>query len=141
MIVFCQKLDFFAKKGDGEVPADGIYDDWVLKIIPETPVAPGDGNDGNGEGDDNTGGNDNTEDDGNDNTGGNDGGEDNGDEDEYERFPTEGEIEVDIHQQEHKDWNEIKTSVHLRDTVNVRILIPIPSEFVAIPDDFDIRSG
>ena len=27
-------LDFSAKKGDGEVPADGIYDDWVVKIIP-----------------------------------------------------------------------------------------------------------
>lgn len=141
-------LDFYAKKGDGEVPADGVYDDWVVKIVPETPVVPDDGNNDNEEedGDDNTGDNGNTEDDGNDNTDDNEGGNDEGDngnddEEEYERFPTEGEIEVDIHQQEHKDWNEIKTSVHLRDTVNVRILIPIPSDYIAIPDDFDIRAG
>lgn len=25
-----------------------------------------------------------------------------------------GEVEFDIHQQEHKDWNEIKTSIHVR---------------------------
>lgn len=25
-----------------------------------------------------------------------------------------GEVEFGIHQQEHKDWNEIKTSIHVR---------------------------
>ena len=46
-------------------------------------------------------------------------------------------VEVDIHQQEHKDWNEIKTSIHLRDTVDVEVFIPI----IAESDDFDIRTG
>ena len=50
-------------------------------------------------------------------------------------------MEFDIHQQVHNDWNEIKTSIHLRDSVNVRVLIPIPVEYIAVPDDFDIRSG
>lgn len=50
-----------------------------------------------------------------------------------------GEVEVDIHQQEHKDWNEIKTSIHLRDTVGVNVFLPI--EYQAQADDFDIRYG
>lgn len=119
-------LDFSAIKGDGEVPADGIYDDWVVKIIPETVETPGVG-DGNEEDDDND---DNDE-------GGNDGKED----DTTTVVPGEGEVEFDIHQQEHKDWNEIKTSIHLRDSVCVRVLIPIQREFIAVPDDFDIRAG
>ena len=101
-------LDFSAVKNDGVVPADGIYDDWVLKIIPE------DGDNG-------------------------DNGGDNGD--DNSTVIGEGEVEFDIHQQEHKDWNEIKTTIHLRDSVNVRVLIPIPYEYIAIPDDFDIRAG
>lgn len=109
-------LDFSAKKDDGEVPGNGIYDDWVVKIIPENDVTPDDGGD-----------------DGND-----DGGDDN---DSTTVTPGKGEIEFDIHQQEHKDWNEIKTSIHLRDSVCVRVLIPIQREFIAVPDDFDIRAG
>lgn len=50
-----------------------------------------------------------------------------------------GSIEVDIHGQEHKDWNEIKTSLHLRDTVDVKIIIPIPYDYQAELDDFAIR--
>lgn len=52
-----------------------------------------------------------------------------------------GEVEFDVHQQVHSDWNEIKTSIHLRDTVDARILIPIPVEYQAETDDFAIRSG
>lgn len=48
-------------------------------------------------------------------------------------------IEVDVHQQEHKDWNEIKTSIHLRDTVDVEVFIPIQYQEQA--DDFNIRVG
>lgn len=55
--------------------------------------------------------------------------------------PLNGEVEFDIHQQEHQNWNEIKTTVHLRDTVNVRIFIPIDGEYIAVADDFDIRIG
>lgn len=50
-----------------------------------------------------------------------------------------GHVEFDIHQQEHKDWNEIKTSIHVRDTVNCRVFIPIPEQYQAEPDDFAIR--
>lgn len=119
-------LDFYAQKGDGEIPNDGIYDDWVVKIVPETPVTPEDkpGHD-EGNGDDNNKDDDNNE-------------EDN---DTIIVAFSEGEVEFDIHQQEHKDWNEIKTSIHLRDSINVRVVLPIPSEYIAVPDDFDIRSG
>lgn len=48
-------------------------------------------------------------------------------------------VEVDVHQQEHKDWNEIKTSIHMRDTTQVEVFLPIGYEELA--DDFDIRSG
>lgn len=52
-----------------------------------------------------------------------------------------GEVEVDIHQQEHKDWDEIKTSIHLRDTVDVEVFIPIEYDYQTVSDDFDIRIG
>lgn len=111
-------LDFSAVKQDGKVPADGIYDDWVLKIIPEG------GNDDNGDNGDN--------------------GEINSDTiivNGDSIVPGEGEVEFDIHQQEHNEWNEIKTTIHLKDSVNVRLLIPISCEYIAVPDDFDIRAG
>ncbi len=53
-----------------------------------------------------------------------------------------GNVEVDIHQQAHKDWSEIKTSIHVRDEVvkSVVIEIPIGKENVAEQDDFAIRT-
>ena len=49
-------------------------------------------------------------------------------------------VEVDIHQQEHQDWNEIKTSVHIRaDVESVTINLPIREENIVEQDDFDIR--
>lgn len=115
-------LDFYAKKGDGIVPNDNIYDDWVLKIIPE--------NNTNGTPDD---------DDDDDDDNGNSGTGDNNDDDSTTKG--NGEVEFDIHQQEHNEWNEIKTTIHLRDSVNVRVVIPVPCEYIAIPDDFNIRTG
>lgn len=50
-----------------------------------------------------------------------------------------GFVEFDIHQQEHKDWNEIKTSIHLHDTVTTEVFLPIGYQQLA--DDFDIRVG
>lgn len=50
-----------------------------------------------------------------------------------------GHVEVDVHQQQHTDWNEIKTSIHLRDTVTTEVFLPI--DYVALADDFDIRVG
>lgn len=127
-------FDFDSKKGDGEIPGDGIYDDWVVKIVPGAgEKTPDEGkDDGHGGGNlDNPGGD-------NGNTGDNPG-EDGGDVDDPEvPHPS---VEVDIHHQEHKDWNEIKTSIHLRDTVNVRVFIPVDKEYQAVPDDFDIRTG
>lgn len=93
-------MDFSAKKGDGEIPGDLIFDDWVVKLIPinYTPVDP-------------------------------------------EERDSAAHVEFDIHQQEHKDWREIKTSIHLRDTVDVHILLPIPDAYQAECDDFAIRAG
>lgn len=50
-----------------------------------------------------------------------------------------GEVEVDVHQQQHKDWNEIKTSIHLRDSVTTEVFIPL--DYALQADDFDIRVG
>lgn len=105
-------IDYMMVNGSGKIDANGIYDDWIMKIIPgkgETPVVPLTP--------------------------------------EPNPAPTpepvvrEGEVEFDIHQQEHKDWNEIKTSIHVRDTAAVRVFLPIPIESQAVSDDFDIRTG
>lgn len=115
-------IDYKMVKGDGKIDPDGIYDDWIVKIIPGrgvTPVVPSTP-------DPNPAPN-------------------------PEPTPTptpeptpvvrEGEVEFDIHQQEHKDWNEIKTSIHVRDTAAVHVFLPIPIESQAVSDDFDIRTG
>lgn len=52
----------------------------------------------------------------------------------------DGEVEVDIHHQEHQNWNEIKTSIHIRENANVRVTIPVGKEFVEEADDFAIRT-
>lgn len=105
-------IDYMMVNGSGKIDANGVYDDWIMKIIPgkgETPVVPSTP--------------------------------------EPNPTPTpepvarEGEVEFDIHQQEHKDWNEIKTSIHVRDTAAVHVFLPIPIESQAVSDDFDIRTG
>ena len=113
-------IDYMMVNGSGRIDADDVYDDWIMKIIPgkgETPVVPSTP-------DPNPAPN-------------------------PEPNPTpnpeptvrEGEVEFDIHQQEHKDWNEIKTSIHVRDTAAVHVFLPIPMESQAVADDFDIRTG
>ena len=115
-------IDYKMVKGDGKIDPDGIYDDWIVKIIPgkgETSVVPST--------------------------------PDPNPAPKPEPTPTptpeptpvvrEGEVEFDIHQQEHKDWNEIKTSIHVRDTAAVHVFLPIPMESQAVADDFDIRTG
>ena len=115
-------IDYMMVKDEGKIEPDGIYDDWIVKIIPgkgEPPVVPSTP-------DPNPAPN-------------------------PEPTPTptpeptpvvrEGEVEFDIHQQEHKDWNEIKTSIHVRDTAAVHVFLPIPMESQAVADDFDIRTG
>lgn len=50
------------------------------------------------------------------------------------------DLEIDIHQQIHQDWNEIKTSVHIRtDCESVKINIPLSYEDIIEQDDFAIR--
>ena len=115
-------IDYKMVKDDGKIEPDGTYDDWIVKIIPgkgETPVVPST--------------------------------PDPNPAPKPEPTPTptpeptpvvrEGEVEFDIHQQEHKDWNEIKTSIHVRDTAAVHVFLPIPMESQAVADDFDIRTG
>lgn len=115
-------IDYMMVNGSGKIDANGIYDDWIMKIIPgkgETPVVPST--------------------------------PDPNPAPKPEPTPTptpeptpvvrEGEVEFDIHQQEHKDWNEIKTSIHVRDTAAVHVFLPIPMESQAVADDFDIRTG
>ena len=51
------------------------------------------------------------------------------------------EVEIDIHQQTHQDWNEIKTSVHIRaDVESVTINIPLNQADVIEKDDFAVRA-
>ena len=105
-------IDYKMVKDDGKIDPDGIYDDWIMKIIPgksETPVVPSN--------------------------------PDSNPTPKPEPTVREGEVEFDIHQQEHKDWNEIKTSIHVRDTAAVHVFLPIPMESQAVADDFDIRTG
>ena len=52
-----------------------------------------------------------------------------------------GNVEVNIHEQLHSDWDEIKTSIHIRDLVDeVRVEIPIEMENMVPSDDFAIRT-
>lgn len=105
-------IDYMMVNGSGKIDANGIYDDWIMKIIPgkgETPVVPSS--------------------------------PDSNPTPKPEPTVREGEVEFDIHQQEHKDWNEIKTSIHVRDTAAVHVFLPIPQESQAVADDFDIRTG
>ena len=49
-------------------------------------------------------------------------------------------LEVDIHQQVHQDWNEIKTSIHIRtDVQSVSVVLPLKEDDILEADDFDIR--
>lgn len=114
-------LDYKMTKDDGKIEPDGIYDDWIVKILPgkgETPVVPKDEKDDQG---------------------------DQGNQDDQNNQNNQkalsGEVEFDIHQQQHTDWNEIKTSIHVRDTAAVHVFLPIPIESQAVADDFHIRAG
>ena len=49
-------------------------------------------------------------------------------------------VEIDIHQQKHQDWSEIKTSIHIRqDVESIKINIPIREDNILEQDDFAIR--
>lgn len=67
--------------------------------------------------------------------------------DEYQFEESDGDptkikdgVEVDIHMQEHSDWNEIKTSIHVReDAGDITVNIPIDYSNIVEQDDFAIR--
>lgn len=49
-------------------------------------------------------------------------------------------IEIDIHQQDHYDWNEIKTSIHIRNACeSITLNLPLDFETIVEQDDFAIR--
>ena len=49
-------------------------------------------------------------------------------------------VEIDIHQQQHAEWSEIKTSVHVRaDVDSIVINSPLSVDEMVERDDFDIR--
>jgi len=59
---------------------------------------------------------------------------------EYVIDPIPSNVEVDVHQQVHKDWYEIKTSIHVRtDCESVKVVMPLKEEDILEKDDFDIR--
>lgn len=59
---------------------------------------------------------------------------------EYVIDPIPDNVEVDVHQQVHDTWNEIKTSIHIRtDCSSVKVIIPLKEEDILEADDFDIR--
>lgn len=105
-------IDYMMVKDDGKIEPDGTYDDWIMKIIPGKGETPVVPSN-----------------------------PDSNPTPKPEPTIREGEVEFDIHQQEHKDWNEIKTSIHVRDTAAVHVFLPIPKESQAVADDFDIRTG
>jgi hypothetical protein len=58
----------------------------------------------------------------------------------YVPEPVSDNLEVDIHQQVHKDWNEIKTAIHIRtDVQSVSVVLPLKEEDILESDDFAIR--
>ena len=67
--------------------------------------------------------------------------DDSGDSEKTDTVVAPGNVEVDIHQQEHQDWTQIKTSIHVRDSVDkVVVEIPLDIDHVAEQDDFAIRT-
>lgn len=61
-------------------------------------------------------------------------------EDKFDDDKKTGDVEVDIHQQEHKDWGEIKTSIHITEVTDVEIELPIELDYICEVDDFAIRA-
>ena len=59
---------------------------------------------------------------------------------EYQIDPIPDDVEVDVHQQDHQDWFEIKTSIHVRaDVGSVKVTLPLKEEDILEQDDFTVR--
>ena len=49
-------------------------------------------------------------------------------------------VEIDIHQQDHYDWNEIKTSIHIRtDCESLSLNLPLDYESIVEQDNFEMK--
>ena len=49
-------------------------------------------------------------------------------------------VEIDIHQQDHYDWNEIKTSIHIRtDCESLSLNLPLDYESIVEQDKFEMK--
>lgn len=53
----------------------------------------------------------------------------------YNIKPIDKTLGVDIHQQEHSNWGEIKTSIHLNEAKNVTITLPVGKEYTVEGQD------
>lgn len=51
------------------------------------------------------------------------------------------EVEFGVKLQEHNDWYEVMTQLHLRSAVNVHLFIPLPGDYQAMCDNFEMRSS
>lgn len=61
--------------------------------------------------------------------------------DEGQRDLDRGNIEVDIHQQQHTAWDKVKISIHIRDLVDsARVEIPIGEDNISETDAFEKRT-
>ncbi len=107
-------FDYTMEKNDqSSVAPDGVYNDYVIKITPacgevETP---------NVDPDDPTPG---------------------VDPEDPAVVVKEGEVEVNLAVQDHKDENSSKLSVHVRDTVNFKVFIPVSDQYYCNEDDMYI---
>ena len=114
-------FDYHMKKDDNglvDYQGDGIYTDWVVKLIPadgSDAKAPGSGS-GSGSGEEpNVDPSDDTN--------------------------MKGEIEVNLSVNDKKDEGDYiatKLSIHVRDTADVEVIIPVSAEYYCEADDMDI---
>ena len=105
-------FDYRVKKYDNgqlDFNGDGVYNDWVIKIVPADGSPVVDPTAGEGEGAGTVVGN--------------------------------GEIEVNLSVNAEKDVDDYiatKLSVHVRDTSDIDIFIPVPAEYYCAADDMNI---
>ncbi len=109
-------FDYTTEKNNGEfLAADGVYDDYVIKIVPccneeeepttpeeEEPTTPGE------------------------------------DEPVVTPEPLKGSVEINLSSNDHKDENSSKLSVHVRDTTDFEVFIPVPENYYCQQDDMFI---
>lgn len=98
---------------------DGVYNDWVIKIIP------GDGSEIDPDGPDGPDGPDDPDD---------------PEVDPYDFYTTDHvEINLSLNDKhEEGDWIHTKLSIHIRAVTDVEVFIPVKSEFYCALDDMDI---